>query len=399
MLATDKITPELGWLLQRERLVAWLRGSFAALAIVIVEFANPARTARFPTLSVFSLWLFLLYSLVLLYLARQNKLLSKNTALATTVFDITGIALIVFSTGGTRTPFFFYYSFPVLTASLRWGIKGSIPVALAGVGLYAVVRLSLAAEAMAQPLAIDTIIVRSLYLILLGCVFGYLSDFEKKQNQRLLALSKTAAEIATHEERRRIAIELHDGILQSLATLLLRLESARKRLPDTQRELGEELRSMEEFARNSMREIRRFLSGQLIGAFARGTLIDRLKDDAKFVRDGLGVRVIVESEPENLQLPQEVERELYYILKEGVANVTKHSHASKVAIFIKKSGATLTGSLTDDGVGFDLSALNDNSGLGLMGMTDRIRKIGGELYIKSSPGAGTRISFAVPLRA
>jgi signal transduction histidine kinase len=399
MPAKDKITPEIGWFLQRDRLVAWLRVAFAALAIAVIAFANPSRTARFPTLSIFSLWLFFIYSLVLLYLARQNKLISKNTAIATSVLDITGIALMVFSTGGTRTPFFFYYSFPVLTASLRWGLKGSIPVALAGVSLYAVVRLSLAAEAMAQPLAIDTIIVRSLYLILLGCVFGYLSDFEKKQNQKLLTLSKTAADAAALDERRRIAIELHDGILQSLATLLLRMESIRKGISDDQKELKEELRSVEDLSRGSMKEIRRFLSGESIGTFAHGTLIEKLREDAKFVRDGLGVRVIVETEPEELELPHELEREVYYVLKEGVTNVTKHSHASRVAILLKKDGATLTGSLTDDGVGFDFSAVNENSGFGLKGMTNRINKIGGELHIKSSPGTGTRISFAVPLSA
>jgi signal transduction histidine kinase len=397
MLATDKITPEMGWLLHRERLTAWLRVAFAALAILVVEFVNPSRAARFPTLSLISVSAFFLYSVVILYLAEERKLMSKNLALATTVLDITGIALIVFSTGGTRTPFFFYYTFPVITASLRWGIKGSIPVALAGVALYVVVRITLAAEAMAEPIGIDTIIIRSLYLILLGCVFGYLSDFEKKQNQRLLALSKTGAEMATLEERRRITVELHDGILQSLATLLLRLEIVRKRLPDSQNELRDELCSIEDFSRSSMRQIRRFLSGETIDTFAHGTLIERLRDDAKFVRDGLGVRVIVESEPEELQLPPEIEREIYYVLKEGVTNVAKHSHASRVAIQIKKNGATLSGSLADDGVGFDATALRVNTGFGLNGMVSRIEKIGGELDIKSSPGQGTRVSFVVPL--
>jgi signal transduction histidine kinase len=392
-----KITPEIGWLLQRERLVAWLRVAFAFVAILVVEFINPSRTARFPLLSVFSICLFLIYGLVLLHLARKSKLLSTSTALLTTALDVIGIALIVFSTGGTRTPFFFYYSFPVLTASLRWGLKGSIPTALAGVALYAAIRITLAAEAMAEPIGIDTIIVRSLYLILLGCVFGYLSDFEKKQNERLLALSKTTAEMATRDERRRIAGELHDGILQSLATLLLRLEGARKRVPEIQPELREELRSMEDFSRSCMKEIRRFLSGQSIESFAHGTLLERLREDATFVRDHLGVRVIVESEPDELQLPHDIEREIYYVLKEGVTNIAKHSHASKTEIFLKKSEKTFSGSLTDNGVGFDYSALKKESGFGLTGMTNRLKKIGGELYIKSSPGGGTKISFAVPL--
>ncbi|HEY7555406.1 MAG TPA: sensor histidine kinase [Candidatus Binatia bacterium] len=377
--------------------MAWLRVAFAALALLVIEFANPSRVARFPILSLISLGLFFVYSLVLLYLARKNKLISKKIALVTTIFDVIGIALIVFSTGGTRTPFFFYYSFPVLTASVRWGIKGSIPVAVAGVGLYALIRVTLAAEAMAEPIGIDIIIVRSLYLILLGCVFGYLSEFEKKQNQRLLALSKIGAEMATREERRRIASELHDGILQSLATLLLRLETIRKRLPEAQKEINDDLRSIEDFTRSSMNEIRQFLSGKSIDAFAHGTLIERLRDDAKFVRDGLGVRVIVESEPEELQLTREMEREIYYVLKEAVTNVAKHSHASKVAIQIKKNGAKLSGSLTDDGVGFDSSALKGNAGFGLNGMANRIEKIGGKLAIESAPGLGTKISFAVPL--
>jgi signal transduction histidine kinase len=398
MLTADKITPEIGWLLQRERLVAWLRVVFAALAIVVVELVNPSRTARFPTLSLLSVGLFFAYSIVLLHLARQNKLLPKKLSLATTVLDIAGIALLVFSTGGSRTPFFFYYTFPVITASLRWGSKGSIPVALAGVALYGVVRLSLAAEAMASPLGFDTVIIRSLYLIVLGSAFGYLSDFEKKQNQRLLALSKTGAELAALEERRRIASELHDGILQSLATLVLRLESARKRFPDIQEELRDELRSLEDFSRDSMKEIRRFLSGQAIGTFAHGTLIERLKEDAKFVRDGLGVRVIVESEPDELQLPQEIEREIYYVLKEGVTNVTKHSHASQITILINKNGEVLRGSLKDDGVGFDPATLNGNTGFGLIGMVNRIEKIGGELRVESVPGQGTCVSFVLPLK-
>jgi signal transduction histidine kinase len=155
---------------------------------------------------------------------------------------------------------------------------------------------------------------------------------------------------------------------------------------------------MEDFSRSSMNEIRRFLSGESIGTFAHGTLIETLREDAKFVRDGLGVRVIVESEPDDLDLPHDIEREIYFILKEGITNVAKHSHAAQVAIFLKQNGGMLSGSLTDDGVGFDYSALRKNTGFGLTGMTNRLKKIGGELYIKSSPGTGTKISFAVPLR-
>src|SRR5262245_658579 len=176
-----KITPEQGWLLQRERAVAWLRVGFAVLAIFVIQL-NPERVERYPVLSIFSLGSFVLYSLIVLYFTQRKASPLSRIGVLTTSLDVVWIATIVFSTGGTRTPFFFYYSFPVITASVRWGLKGSLPVAFVGVALYAVVRITLAAEAMDSPIGIDTILVRGMYLILLGAIFGYISEFERTQN-------------------------------------------------------------------------------------------------------------------------------------------------------------------------------------------------------------------------
>jgi len=396
MLAIDKITPEEGWLLRRERAVAWLRVAFAAVAVFVIQL-NPERVALFPELSFISLSSFFLYSLVVLYLAWHNKLTSSSLGIVTNSLDVVWIAVIVFSTGGSRTPFFFYYSFPVITASIRWGLKGSIPVALIGVTLYVVVRLSLAAETMGKPVGIDMLLVRSMYLIVLAGIFGYISEFERKQNQRLLTLSKTAGEVAALQERRRINFELHDGILQSLATLILRLEACGKRLPESQKEMADELRSLEELSRDSMKQIRQFLSGQQSNPLVAGTLIEKLREEARFLRDGMGLDVIIESDPEDLELPPKTEREVYYVLREALTNVTRHSHASKVEIQLKRKNGTLEGFLTDNGVGFSPEHVRQASGFGLSGMEQRIKEIGGELSVKSSPGQGTNLSFAVSL--
>jgi signal transduction histidine kinase len=315
----------------------------------------------------------------------------------TNSLDVVWIAVIVFSTGGSRTPFFFYYSFPVITASIRWGLKGSLPVALVGVTLYVVVRLSLAAETMGKPVGIDMLLVRSMYLIVLAGIFGYISEFERKQNQRLLTLSKTAGEVAALQERRRINFELHDGILQSLATLILRLEACGKRLPESQKEMADELRSLEELSRDSMKQIRQFLSGQQSNPLVAGTLIEKLREEARFLRDGMGLDVIIESDPEDLELPPKTEREVYYVLREALTNVTRHSHASKVEIQLKRKNGTLEGFLTDNGVGFSPEHVRQATGFGLSGMEQRIKEIGGELSVKSSPGQGTNLSFAVSL--
>jgi signal transduction histidine kinase len=396
MPLTGKITPEVGWLLQRERAVAWLRVVFAAVGVVVIQL-NPERVARFPELSSFSLISFFFYSLALLYLARQNKLTGSGIGILTNSLDVVWIAVIVFSTGGSRTPFFFYYSFPVITASIRWGLKGSLPVAFVGVALYGVVRLSLAAESMDSPIGIDILLVRSLYLILLASIFGYISEFEKTQNQRLLALSRTAGQAAALDERRRITFELHDGILQSLATLILRLEECGKHLSDSQQELANELRSLEDLTRGSMREIRQFLAGQSTKPLLAGSLVDKLREEARFLRDGMGLDVILESEPEDLGLPPEVEREVYYVLREALTNVTRHSHASKVEIHLTRENGRFEGSLSDNGVGFRPEGVRSETGFGLTGMEQRLKQIGGELLVKSSPGQGTNLSFAVSL--
>jgi signal transduction histidine kinase len=390
------ITPEEGWLLQREKLLAWLRVAFAIVAVVVIQL-NPSRTARFPILSVFSLASFVFYSLFILELTRRRQVISKKIGIFTACLDSLFIFLIVFSTGGTRTPFFFYFSFPVLTASLRWGTRGSLFVALVGISLYGMIRYSMAAESFEAPMAIDTLLVRSLYLIALAYIFGFVSEFEQRQNQRLLALSDTAIKAAALQERRRITYELHDGILQSLATIILRLESCRSRLIDSQKDLRREIEDLENFTRNSMTEIRNFLAGKETQPLTPGTLIEKLRDELKFLQQSLGLEVIIESKPEDPSLPHEIEREVYYALREALNNVTKHSHASRVEIQITQGPDLLEASLKDNGVGFEQDDQKNRSRLGLSGMENRIKKIGGRLSVKSSPGLGTTVMFAIPL--
>lgn len=387
------MTPEEQWLLQKEKILAWLRLGFSVAAILVIQL-NPERVARFPVLSHASLFSFFFYSLVVVYLTTREKANFQRIGLATTCLDVLWISAMVFSTGGSRTPFFAYYFFPVITASSRYGIKGSMIVAVVGVSLYGFVRYL---QLSGTPLGIDTIIIRSIYLLVLAYVFGFLSEFEKKQNQKLMALYRTAGEAATLEERRRIARELHDRLLQVLASLTLRLETCREHLINRPKDLTRELELMEQAARGTMEEIRGFLAGKDSQDFIAGTLLDRLKEEMRFLRDGLGLTVVLESDPEDPVLPFPVERELYYVLREGLRNVARHSHASRGEILLKKDDKEIQGSIADDGVGFNMDSTKHDSGFGLTAIDERIRKLGGELSIETAPGKGTKILFRVPL--
>jgi two-component system sensor histidine kinase DegS len=186
-------------------------------------------------------------------------------------------------------------------------------------------------------------------------------------------------------------------LLQSLATLILRLEACRKQFLKSPQELDRELQSIEDDTRSSMKTIRQFLAGKETQAFPPGMFLEKLKEDLKFLRDGFGLRIILETDPEDLPLPGEIEQDLYYVLREGLMNVTRHSQASRTEVLLKQVGKSIEGNLTDDGVGFSLAQTN-GQGLGLSTMKERIKRLGGELRVDSSPGKGTRINFVLPLK-
>jgi signal transduction histidine kinase len=387
------MTPQDQWILQKERVLAWLRVGFAIVAIVVIQL-NPSRIAGFPLLAYLSFCSFLIYSLVVLYITTPERTYSKAFGFITTGLDLVWVSLIVFATGGTATPFFVYYFFPMITAASRYGVKGGLSAAIAGTVTYGFIRFYFDWE---DFLGLDRFIVRSIYLFVLAYVFGFLSEFETKQNKKLLALSKTAGEVATLEERRRIARELHDGLLQSLATLILRLEACRRQFLESPAELDRELRSIEDDTRSSMKTIRQFLAGKETQAFLPGMLLEKFREDLKFLRDGVGLRVILETEPEAFNPPEIVEQDLYYVLREGLMNIIRHSQASRADVALRQTKNKIQGTLTDDGVGFDVNEARNGQGLGLANMKERITKLKGELDIKSSPGKGTTISFVLPL--
>jgi len=386
------MTPQDRWLSQKERILAWFRLGFAIVAVLIIQL-NPSRVINFPLLTYAALASFAIYSIGVLLITSGNRTPLEKIGIAATCFDLMWVSLIVFSTGGTATPFFVFYSFPIISAGSRYGIQGGLVTALGGIVLYGFVRFGFVWESL---LGIDRFIVRSVYLAALAYFVGFLSEFESKQNQRLLALSKTAGEVAAMAERRRITRDVHDGLLQTLATQILRFEICRRQLVNSPQELDTELRSMEEDTRNSMKVIRQFLSGKEVKSFPTGMLLEKLKEDLKFLRDGLGLRVVLEAVPPELNLSEAVEQDLYLMLREGLMNIARHSHASHADVTLTQTESEIRGSLADDGVGFEPNEKLNGRGVGLTSMKERIEQLGGELVIQSSPGSGARVSFVLP---
>ena len=201
---------------------------------------------------------------------------------------------------------------------------------------------------------------------------------------------------AVAEERQRISRELHDRALQLLSSARLRSETCRQLLDDRP-SLEIELQHIEESIDKAIIEIRNLLAeSQSADGMLAGSLERRLKEELNIFRARTGFKVDFRCTMGAHSLPPLIERELYFTLREAVLNAVRYSRASELRLILAQSKKGYDAHLSDNGVGFDISAVESTSHYGLKGMRERIRKLGGEFTLNSAPGKGTQIEIFIP---
>jgi PAS domain S-box-containing protein len=214
------------------------------------------------------------------------------------------------------------------------------------------------------------------------------------ENYRLRQRIEAAA---TLEERGRLARDLHDSVTQSLYSLSLFARSGRDAAHegDTDR-LDSSLTRLEATALQALREMRLLLYELRPAALEQEGLIRTLEQrfDAVERRAGMAATVAYQA-PDGLELPQALERELYYLTIEALNNTLKHARAKEVTVRVWLSATQVQLEIADDGCGFDLQQASGGYGLGHM--RERVERLGGRLEISSAPDAGTRIHAWIDL--
>lgn len=202
---------------------------------------------------------------------------------------------------------------------------------------------------------------------------------------------------ASETERRRIASDLHDGVVQSLVGTAYGLSAAATRAPADAAERQAMLDAATQ-TRGSIRELRSLLVDIYPPDLHRVGLASALSDLIASVRtEGLEASLRV---PDELELPRETEALLYRAAHEAVRNVRAHSGASRVDLLVTLDAKQAGLDVSDDGVGFSAAVAHDapESGhFGLRVLRDMARAAGGRLDVLSEPGGGTRVSMAVPV--
>jgi two-component system NarL family sensor kinase len=201
---------------------------------------------------------------------------------------------------------------------------------------------------------------------------------------------------ASDAERRRIAADLHDGVVQSLAGVSYSLSAAADRVDGDG--AGEEaLRRGATATRESIAELRTLLVDIYPPNLQSAGLASALGDlVAPLGRNGCDVAVDVTADP----LPPGVDALFFRVAQEALRNVSKHAAATRVLVTVARDNGTATLVVTDDGRGFDpegAQAVQREGHVGLRVLGDLVRDAGGELRIESRPGDGTRIEARVVL--
>lgn len=208
-------------------------------------------------------------------------------------------------------------------------------------------------------------------------------------------LYQQAEQLAVVEERQRLARELHDSVTQSLYSLSLFAEAASGLLSEGQiGRVEDHLRQLRDTAQEALREMRLLIFELHPVELKRSGLIAALQArlEAVETRGGLRAKLTVEGSG---RLPPRMEEELYRIAQEALNNVLKHARAKEVTLRLRFGVDAVVLEVSDDGVGFDPAAPRGPGGLGLVGMQQRVQRLGAKMELKSAPGRGTTVKVTM----
>jgi PAS domain S-box-containing protein len=241
---------------------------------------------------------------------------------------------------------------------------------------------------------------------------GLLDDItERKQAEEELATARRRIEEIREGERRHLARELHDVVVQQLVAASFKVaESHRKvtvtNVPETKR--LEETVMVLESTQQELKETIRLLRGVIGDLRPAGLeqlgLVGALKGFIAQVRRTSGPStpaIELETEGDDKSLPEHLSIVLFRAAQEAIRNAIRHAHACHIGLRLTKGESEATLLIRDDGQGFHvpsrLSALALADHFGLIGLSERVASVGGELTVHSAPGEGTEITIRVPL--
>ncbi|MGD0500496.1 MAG: sensor histidine kinase [Bryobacteraceae bacterium] len=241
-----------------------------------------------------------------------------------------------------------------------------------------------------------------------GALAWTFAAHKRRQLARIGALgekveeARKSAEKAREMERQRIASDFHDGPLQSLISMQMRLEVLRKLLDRDFSAGMEDLKQLQEVAQSQVRDLRAFLRGMRPVDVDGASLVATARRAAEAFQKESGIPVAFQGTNIPVGLPQAMTLEVLQMLREALHNVQKHAGATRVAVAMEKTDRGLEISVDDNGHGFTFSGAYSLEELELLrlgpaSLKRRARSLNAEMVLESRPGRGAGLNFKVPL--
>jgi len=205
---------------------------------------------------------------------------------------------------------------------------------------------------------------------------------------------------AVMQERERLSRELHDGVAQLVAHLLLRLDTIKELVEaDRPREAGAELERLHGVADEIYADIGESIAGLRTNVTERG-LVRALQDYVDQFEERHRIPTRLRTDDAADLLPPLAALQLFRLIQEALTNVRKHAGAREATVTLMSDGSgQLKVVIADDGQGFTPGSRGDGRArpLGLTSMRERVEALGGTLQVQSRPGAGTQVTATIPM--
>jgi signal transduction histidine kinase len=196
------------------------------------------------------------------------------------------------------------------------------------------------------------------------------------------------------EERRRLSRELHDEVGQSMSALLVELSNVEAKIREAGGSADASLASVRRLAENSVGVIRNMALLLRPSMLDDLGLVPALRWQARELSRRTTMRVKVAADDVPDDLPDQHRTCVYRVIQEALHNAAKHAHAQSARVTVKQENHEIRVIVQDDGAGFDPG---QDKGMGMIGMEERVRALGGVFRVESEPGKGTTVSAVLPL--
>lgn len=195
------------------------------------------------------------------------------------------------------------------------------------------------------------------------------------------------------EERQRISMELHDGVIQSLYAVGMHLDLLRLNGNASPDELKQTIQSLN----SVIDDIRRYIMDLRRGDQRQQTIRESLEELVKRLHVGDYLKITVDAPNEISMFSPTTFEAICQMTQEALSNAIRHADATTIAVVALQNNDALQITVSDNGTGFELDQLAENKGLGLRNIQQRATLHGGRVYIETEPDNGTRLTISVPI--